>query len=205
MVYDYARMGYWLVLPCQSLRGHPRLKIAPAGVVPQRDCRPRPIIDYSFNAFNQTTVPLAPYQSMQFRNALQRTLQHIAYCNPAFGPPLLSKVDLSDGYYRIPLISDAGLQLAVTLPPKKDSPPLLAIPLSLPMGWSLSPPFFCAHRNVRGLDQHCSDRPAMPSLYRGNNAPDSGAGPPCLPPISSSTLQPEPTSNSPGTHRCLHR
>jgi hypothetical protein len=36
-IYDYVNMGYWLVLPYRSLQGHPRLRIAPSGVVPQRE------------------------------------------------------------------------------------------------------------------------------------------------------------------------
>lgn len=45
-------MGYWLVLPYSSLHGHPGLKIAPAGVVPQREHRPHPIMDYTYNKVN---------------------------------------------------------------------------------------------------------------------------------------------------------
>jgi hypothetical protein len=37
-MYDYVLSGYWLVLPYSAIRGHPSLKIAPAGVVPQWDC-----------------------------------------------------------------------------------------------------------------------------------------------------------------------
>jgi len=143
-MFDYAQMGFWLVLPYSALRGHPRLKIAPAGVVPQRERRPRPIMDYTFNEVNQASVPLAPFHAMQFGSAFQRLLQRLAYCNPSFGPPVMAKIDLADGYYRIPLSSDAALQLAVCLPPDGDEEPLLGIPLSLPMGWSLSPPYFCS-------------------------------------------------------------
>ena len=44
-------------------------------------------MDYTFNNVNQHTLPLAPHHVMQFGNALQRLLQHIAYCNPHFGRP----------------------------------------------------------------------------------------------------------------------
>ena len=142
-MYNYVRAGYWLVLPYQALRGHPNLKIAPAGVVPQRERRPRPIMDYTYNGVNSQSIPLAPPYAMQFGGALQRILQHLAYANPAYGPPLMAKLDLSDGYYRIPLSAHAALELAVILPPDGNSGPLLGIPLSLPMGWSLSPPYFC--------------------------------------------------------------
>jgi len=143
-MFDYAKMGYWLVLPYSAIRGHPSLKIAPVGVVLQRERRPRPIMDYSCNGVNQASIPLAPLSAMQFGTALQRILQRIAYCNPSFGAPLIAKIDLSDGYYRVTLSPEAALQLAVCLPPDNRGEALLGIPLSLPLGWSLSPPYFCA-------------------------------------------------------------
>jgi hypothetical protein len=101
-------------------------------------------MDYTFNAVNQHTLPLAPLQAMQFGSALQRVLQRIVYAHPMFGPPLLMKVDLADGYYRIPLAPEAALELAVVLPPDNTAGNLIGIPLSLPMGWKNSTPFFCA-------------------------------------------------------------
>jgi hypothetical protein len=46
-MYDMVHMGYWIVLPYSTVRGLPHLKLAPVGVIPQRERRPRPIIDYS--------------------------------------------------------------------------------------------------------------------------------------------------------------
>ena len=40
-MFNYTHMDFWMVLPYSALRGHPRLCIAPAGVVPQRERRPR--------------------------------------------------------------------------------------------------------------------------------------------------------------------
>jgi hypothetical protein len=172
-MYDYALMGYWMVLPYSAVRGHPHLRIAPAGVVPQRERRPRPIMDYSYNGVNQASVPLAPLPAMQFGAAFQRLLQRLAYCNPQWGPPLLAKIDLANGYYRVPLSPAAALQLAVCLPPDGSGDRLLGIPLSLPMGWSLSPPYFfaftetCAdlNNNLQPLrPHHPHQRAAEPTL-----------------------------------------
>jgi len=68
------------------------------------------------------------------------------YCNRAHGPPVLAKIDLADGYYRVPLSSAAALALAVLIPTDlpHDPTPLVALPLALPMGWAHSPPYFCA-------------------------------------------------------------
>jgi hypothetical protein len=81
---------------------------------------------------------------MQFGTALQHFLQNLVYTNPQFGPPLMAKPDLADGFYHIPLSPEATLELAVVLPPDGASGPLIGIPLSLPMGWANSPPHFCA-------------------------------------------------------------
>jgi hypothetical protein len=101
-------------------------------------------MDYTFTKVNEHSLDLAPFQAMQFGNTLQWVLQRLAYANPAFGPPLLAKFDLSDGYYRIPLSPEAALELALVLPPLENQPPLVGIPLCLPMGWKLSPPYFCS-------------------------------------------------------------
>ena len=130
------KMGFWTVLPFTAVQDLPHLSLAPAGVVPQRERRPRPIMDYSFNKV-----------SYQFGQALQCIIQHVVYANPAHGPVLLAKLDLADGYYRIPLSPHAAQHLAVVLPPDSDGQVrqnLIGIPLSLPMGWSQSPPYFCA-------------------------------------------------------------
>jgi len=102
-------------------------------------------MDYTFSAVNQTSIPLFPKKAMQFGDTLQRLLQRLVYCNPIYGPPLIAKIDLADGYYRVPLSPRVALHLAVVIPPDICNTPLIAVPLSLPMGWSQSPPFFCAY------------------------------------------------------------
>jgi hypothetical protein len=72
-------------------------------------------MDYSFTKVNQHSIPLAP-DSMQIGHTLHRLLQNIAYANPKFGPPLLCKYDLSNGYYRVRLTPEAALELAVVIP-----------------------------------------------------------------------------------------
>jgi hypothetical protein len=94
---------------------------------------------------------------MQLGHTLPRILQRIAYANPAHGPPLLLKLDLSNGYYHIQLSPEAALELAVVLPGISTTGHLIAVPLSLPMGWMLSPPYFCAfYRNSNRSHQCCS-------------------------------------------------
>jgi hypothetical protein len=141
---DMVCKGYWSVLPFTVLQHYPHLKLSPAGVVPQRTRRPRPIMDYSFTGVNANSLPLSPLHSMQFGHTLPRLLQRIVYANPTFGPPLLMKLDLADGYYRVRLTPEAALELAVVLPGLTPHTHLVGIPLCLPMGWTHSPPYFCA-------------------------------------------------------------
>ena len=79
---------------------------------------------------------------MQFGRALERMLRHIRHANPCHGPVYLAKIDISDGFYRIDLDMHTAPNLAVILPREENEPPLVAIPLSLPMGWVESPPIF---------------------------------------------------------------
>jgi hypothetical protein len=144
-MFDYINMGYWTVLPYESICHHPALRLSPVGVVPQNERRPRPIMDYSFYGVNAAALPIAPQHAMQFGGTLQRLLQRIVYCNRSYAPPLLAKIDLADGYYRVPVAATTALHLAVILPPDGPCPHLVALPLSLPMVWTHSPPYFCVY------------------------------------------------------------
>jgi hypothetical protein len=66
---------------------------------------------------------------MPFGATLQCLLQRLVYCNPRYGPPLMAKVDLANGYYRVPLSPRAALQHAVVLPADTNLQPLIAMPL----------------------------------------------------------------------------
>jgi hypothetical protein len=101
-------------------------------------------MDYTYNEVNQHSLDVAPLAAMQFGQTWNRFLQQVAYPNPRFGPPLIVKLDLAGGYYQVPLSASAVLELAVALPPDGSSEPLIGLPLSLPMGWLHSPPYFCS-------------------------------------------------------------
>jgi hypothetical protein len=145
---DFVKKGFWMVLPYRLLQRHKRLisnlRISPMGVVPQRARRPRIIANYSFQGLNDETLKLAPREAMQFGKALERILQAIVDANPKHGPVQLIKVDIADGFYRIWLNVHNIPKLAVAIPTLYGEEPLLALPLVLPMGWTESPPYFCA-------------------------------------------------------------
>ena len=140
---DMVKAGHWIVLPASRVLHLPRLRLSPIGVIPQRDRRPRTIIDYSFHGVNQDTVRLAP-PSMQFGRALHRVLQQVRQADPRQGPVYLSKIDMADAYMRVPLQIGSIAALGALLPKHRNEPPMVAFPLILPMGWVESPPYFCA-------------------------------------------------------------
>ncbi len=114
------------------------------GIIPQRDRRPRLIIDYSYWGINDETELLSPKESMQFGRTLERSLFTIRHANPRYGPVHQAKVDLSDGFYRERLNVQDIPHLGVAFPTYEGEEPMVAFPLVLPMGWIESPPWFCA-------------------------------------------------------------
>jgi hypothetical protein len=145
---DFVQKGFWTILPWRLVKKYKRLmkilRISPMGVVPQRARRPRLIVDYSCFDINRETLKLAPKEAMQFGKALERILAQIVAANPEHGPVHMIKVDIADGFYRIWLNLTDIPKLAVSIPSLKGEEPLLAFPLVLPMGWTESPPYFCA-------------------------------------------------------------
>ena len=139
---DFCRKGYWMLLPYNEVKDRPELRLSPIGVVPQRERRPRVIVDYSYFGVNDDTLKLAPQESMQFGYALRRMMQEIVEANRVYGDTYIYKVDVSDGFYRVWLCSSGVAKLGVTLPPMAGLPRLVAFPLVLPMGWTESPPYF---------------------------------------------------------------
>ena len=141
---DFCEQGYWIVVPFSAVRTLPNLRISPLGVVPQRDRRPRLIVDYTFSGLNAQTVPLAPREAMQFGRALQRVLSRIVHSDPRFGPVQMAKIDIADGFYRVWVQIEDLPKLGVALPSYSDQEAMVAFPLALPMGWVESPPYFTA-------------------------------------------------------------
>jgi hypothetical protein len=64
---------------------------------------PHTVVDYTFFGLNDDTVPIAPWDAMQFGiTLLPRLLCHGVLADPAHGSIIqLIKVDIADGFYRI--------------------------------------------------------------------------------------------------------
>ena len=141
---DFGRKGFWVLLPYDVVKHEKGLRLSPIGCVPQPGRRPRMIVDYSFWGLNDETQKMAPKGAMQFGTAPLRIREALMRANPRYGPVYMYKNDMSDGFYRIRLSSSGSLKLGVILPDFPGLPKLVALPLVLPMGWTESPPWFCA-------------------------------------------------------------
>ena len=140
---DMVEAGQWLVLPFSLVRHLQGLCLSPTGVVPQKDRRPRTIVDYSFSLVNQSTVLMAP-DSLQFGFALPRILQKLHRADTRRGTIYLAKVDMADAFMRVWLAIPHLLSLGAILPRYPGEEPLVALPMILPMGWLSSPQYLCA-------------------------------------------------------------
>jgi hypothetical protein len=139
---DMIRKKQWILLPADLVMTQEDLRISPLGVLPQRDRRPRSIIDYTFYRINEDTVVMAPPEVMQFGKALWRILAGIVHANPRPGPVYLSKVDIADGFYRIWVKTADIPNMGVLLPAEQWQVRLIGFPVVLTMGWKESPPVF---------------------------------------------------------------
>ncbi|KAL3808781.1 hypothetical protein ACHAXA_011404 [Cyclostephanos tholiformis] len=200
---DMINKGQWVVLPFSSVRHLPGLRISPPGVIPQRDRRPRWIVDYSWWDVNANTLPLAAMESMQFGHALDRILREILLANPAFGPVYLIKLDISDGFYRIALAVNDIPKLGVAFPTPTGDDPLVAFPLVLPMGWKNSPPIFStATETIADLTNARLRTIALPPPHLIDDLAEHITSQPPFPPLPSvnrSTAPRDPSLPAPAT------
>ena len=134
----------------------PNLKISPIAAIPHKSRQFRMILDLSFalkvdgkplpSVNDASDKTLAPQHSMyELGNVIPRIIHTMAAAPDTGIPFMFSKVDLKDGYWRMVVDSNDAWNFAYVLPPDlPDEEPRLVIPDSLQMGWSESPPFFCA-------------------------------------------------------------
>jgi hypothetical protein len=190
---EFVEKGFWTVLPYRSVQHLPNLRLSPLGVVPQRDRRPRLIVDLSFYQVNADTIQHAPPEAMQFGRALDRLITTIRHADPAHGPVHMIKVDIADGFYRVGLVPDHAPGLAVILPKNPQEEQLIAIPFVLPMGWVESPPFFCiateTATDLANARKHRTTAPAHRLEGLANTPPETtpSSRPAAIPP---QTFQP---------------
>lgn len=145
----FARLVPWKTLRAKLLK---QLKISPIAAIPHKSRSYRKIVDLSFaldgvEAVNDATNPYtAPLHAMsELGWVLPRIIHAMATVPEKDGPILLAKFDLKDGYWRMVVPEEDELHFAYVLPQVDPNAELMiVIPSSLQMGWTLSPPYFCA-------------------------------------------------------------
>jgi hypothetical protein len=141
---DMVEKAIWAVFPYHKVKHLKNLRVSSIGIVPQHERRPRPIVDYTFSNVNSKTLKLAPREVMQFGRALERIITRVVRADPRFGPVKFIKIDLADGFYRVHVRAEDIPKLGIAFPSLIGEEALIAFPLALPMGWTESPPYFCA-------------------------------------------------------------
>jgi hypothetical protein len=192
--------GQWLALPYSAVRDLPNLRLSPTGVVPQRDRRPRPIVDYTYSDVNAGTQSVAP-DSIQFGTALNRFLQHLERADTRRGPIYLSKTDVADAFMRVWIALESIPVLGAILPSYPGEEPIIAFPMILPMGWVDSPNFLCAlTETIADLTNHRTAALELATTVHHLDAAASTAPPPTAPRTGSPQYngQPPPTTRSLG-------
>jgi hypothetical protein len=127
---EMTERGQWIVLPYSVVRHLPNLRLSPTGVVPQRDRRPRPIVDYTYSDVNDGTLSVAP-DSMLFGTALTRFLQHLERADTRRGPIYLSKTDVADAFMRVWIALGSIPILGAILPTYPGEEAIVAFPMIL--------------------------------------------------------------------------
>lgn len=131
------------------------LKVSPIAAIPHKSRKYRMILNLAYRlrilkerlkSVNDSTNKLAPQHAMfELGNVIPRIIWAMARAPNTGVPILFSKIDLKDGYWRMVVDEDEAWNFAYVLPRENDNEPImLVIPNALQMGWTESPPFFCA-------------------------------------------------------------
>ena len=157
------KAGFARIVPWSELMADmpPTLKISPLAVVPQQNRRGRMILDLSFavhksgtnkrrlgdivqESVNDSTTRLAPTEPVkELGRVLPRVLDFMADV-PAEETILFSKIDLSDGFWRMVVSEADSYNFAYVLPDVEGAPLRIVVPQALQMGWTESPALFCS-------------------------------------------------------------
>jgi hypothetical protein len=138
-------------------------KVSPVAVIPQTGRRGRIILDLSFpvrrppmqgskkrrmgeviqDSVNDTTEKLAPSKPVhEIGQVLPRLFQFMA-TTPEDQEIRLSKVDLSDGFWRLIVEPEQKWNFCYVMPDPPGARVRIVVPSALQMGWAESPAYFC--------------------------------------------------------------
>jgi hypothetical protein len=156
--------GFSRIITWDSIKDKPHhnLKISPLAVVQQVNRRGRLILDLSFPvhraptkgsrrlgeivqpSVNETTKKFAPEWPVNELGRVLPRLLNFMTTVPENDTIQFSKIDLSDGFWRMIVPEQDCWNFAYVLPDLPGQPIRLVIPHALQMGWTQSPGFFSA-------------------------------------------------------------
>jgi hypothetical protein len=142
-------------------------KVSPVAVIPQTGRRGRIILDLSFpvrrpptkqessskrrrmgetiqESVNDTTKKLAPSEPVHAIGKVLPRLFHFMASTPKDQEIRLSKVDLSDGFWRLIVEPEQKHNFCYVMPDPPGARTRIVVPSALQMGWAESPGYFCA-------------------------------------------------------------
>jgi hypothetical protein len=138
-------------------------KVSPVAVIPQTGRPGRIILNLSFpvrrnpqkgakrkmgeatqKSVNDTTQKLAPTEPVHEMGKVLPRVFHFMASTPADQEIRLSKVDLSDGFWRLLVEPDQKWNFCCVMPDPPGARVRIVIPSALQMGWAESPAYFCA-------------------------------------------------------------
>ena len=137
---------------------HPLFKLSPVAMIPHKSRLFRAILDLSFylrrkgaqyQSVNDTTTKMAPHAAMdQLGKALQRIIVRLADAQEEDKELFFAKLDVKDGFWRMIVRDDDAWNFCYAIPNRDPATSRddtrIVVPNSLQMGWTESPPFFCA-------------------------------------------------------------
>jgi hypothetical protein len=160
--------GFVKIVPADEMfaRGYPmNVKVSRLAVVPQRNCRGRLILNLSAGvelppkripggrrkqkrnqaSVNDTTVPAANQEAVKRLGSTMADALLFQLESPCDWEVRWSKIDLSDGFWRMIVQAGQENNFVYELPTHPKHPgKWFVVPSALQMGWTNSPAFFCA-------------------------------------------------------------
>ncbi len=169
--------GYARLIPWDHLKKAlpPNIRISPIAAIPHKTRDYRMILDLSYmftfdgtpwQSVNDASNPQeAPLNSMtQLGQVLPRLVHTIATSPEEAGPWVFMKLDIKDGFWRMMVPEAEEFNFCYVLPQQNDNDPVqIVVPTSLQMGWTHSPPYFCAATETgRDVADKLVQQPALP-------------------------------------------
>ncbi len=154
--HGYARVVRWKDIKDKLPKN---FKISPIAMVPHKSKLFRAILDLSFRlrksdgtyweSVNSGTRKQAPPSAMrQLGHCVRRIIAMMADHFDTNLPFYFAKLDVKDGFWRMAVNDEDAWNFCYVLPSLNDTKDIdeieIVVPNSLQMGWSESPPYFCA-------------------------------------------------------------